>query len=464
MRNRNPFKICLELLLILVSFPTSVAMAQDLFDRQKRGPSSPEAIQIRESDRSLYTSVSPDLDLVPISESRRSSRVGANLEFDSDFACGNFNLRSNLEHLLSKEYRDDLLSTLLKSGETALTANALEFFCRMSPTACAVFKHHRANIGFALLASLDRCRAFDTVLQNDTMRAKASLTKDCMQRLVKENPDIPLDVAYEKCLNSDEIRNFTGEFVKEILLVEDISKYFELDSSRKADLEKVFGNTKVTSKGISGQPSLAEAAGALYDEARSKYVRVWTESFDLASRGQPISREILDRLAPLGARLSEDEFRKLAVLPDWKREILVRTLGSLFAYYDTLLKIADIESLLSELEAEAKSGVLKEKLARDRIRLAEERKRLALQFEGAKEIQKALLAADDIAESHAAIILHNKVKSLEQNIETERIKNEYGAPWGRKKAKADSSRPAPLSSASSVCCQGDGSFRGGVYK
>jgi hypothetical protein len=441
--------------------------AQDLFERKKKDSDS-TALEVRSGQEGLHARIAPDFDYQALDKDRGSSRTGGGVDFDYDFACGRFDLRSSLKNLLSREFRDEFVTDLLNAGEGYLASSALNLLCQSSPTLCNVFKHHRASANLLLGLGYDKCRAMEQVLQNDAQRTRARILKDCMERKLRENPNVPIDEAYEACLKSDEIRNFRGEFVKEINLVEDLSKYFQIEGQRKGDLEQIFGKARVSSKGVTDQASLVDAVGSMYTSTKRAYLDAWGQALRDVAAGRESAHGLYEQLSPEGVRLGPDDVRQINLLPDWKRDLLIRALASLFAYYETIRRIAAVESLLSELEASGKSGALKDKLAKDRERLREERERMKSEFEAARQVQQAIVAGRDEVEAHVATILQNKVGALQQQIETERIQKDFGTPWGEFKSRAEN-RPAPISGASKAkaaesCCSGQGNFNGGVYK
>jgi hypothetical protein len=436
---------------------------QDLFERKTQRSESP-TVEVRSGQDGLYARVAPDFDYQAFDKDRGSSRTGGGVDFDYDFACGRFDLRSSLKNLLSREFRDEFISDLLNAGEGYLAASGLNLLCQSSPTLCNVFKHHRASANLLLAVDYDKCRAMEQVLQNDTQRTRARILKECLERKLRENPNVPIDEAYEACLKSDEIRNFRGEYVKEINLVEDLSKYFQIDGDRKGDLEQIFGKARVSSKGVSDQASLVDAVGGMYNAAKRGYIEAWSQALRDIGAGREPAQDLCNRLAPEGARLGPDDVRHINLLPDWKRDLLVRALSSLFGYYETIHRVAAVESLLSELEASGKSGALKDKLAKDRDRLKEERERMKNEFEAARQVQQAIVAGKDEVEAHVATVLSNKVGALQQQIESERIQKEFGAPWGQFKDRPASKSDASKVKPSQPCCSGQGNFNGGVYK
>jgi len=436
---------------------------QDLFER-KTQRSDPSAVDVRSGQDGLYARVGPDFDYQALEKDRGSSRTGGGVDFDYDFACGRFDLRSSLKNLLSREFRDEFVSDLLNAGEGYLAASGLNLLCQSSPTLCNVFKHHRASANLLLGLDYDKCRAMEQVLQNDTQRTRARILKECLEQKLRENPNVPIDEAYQACLKSDEIRNFRGEFVKEINLVEDLSRYFQIEAGRKSDLEQIFGKASVSSKGVSDQASLVEAVGGMYNVTKRAYIDAWSQAFRDIAAGQESGQGLYDRLAPEGARLGPDDIRRINLLPDWKRDLLVRALSSVFAYYETIRRIAAVESLLSELEASGKSGALKDKLAKDRDRLKEERERMKNEFEAARQVQQAIVAGRNEVEAHVATVLSNKVGALQQHIESERIHKEFGAPWGQFKGRPASKSDPYKATSSQPCCSGQGDFNGGVYR
>jgi len=439
----------------------SRARGQDLFDRLRASKDEKQqTVKVQQERSGISARVAPDYDYEGLAKDRGSSAVGGRVSFDYDFSCGRFDVRSSLKNLLSQEFRDEFVQDLLNAGEGYLASNALNLLCQASPTLCNVFKHHRANANALLAINYDKCQAMEQVLQNDTQRARARILKDCMERMLKENPQISLDDAQRKCMRAQEFRNLRGEFVKELNLVEDLSKFFELDPETSKDVSSILGETRLTAQGK--EQTQAGSLGGYYTTRKQGYVSAWTSAFSRKAFSSGLSQDDLRALAPRAAAVTQEDVRILNLIPDWKRDLLVRVLAGAFALYDATIRARQIEELIARVQAAGASELVKDELEARRKKARDELASLREEYEGMRVMQQAILSARVESEAEVAKVIQGKVSLLSQSLQNEHVFDRFGTGWGKlKKAEAQGRSPAP-GSASKCCGQPEG-FRGGVY-
>jgi hypothetical protein len=440
---------------------SSIARGQDLFDRLRADKDEKQpAVQVQQERSGVSARVAPDYDYQGLAKDRGSSAVGSRVSFDYDFSCGRFDVRSSLKNLLSQEFRDEFVQDLLNAGEGYLASNALNLLCQASPTLCNVFKHHRANANALLAINYDKCQAMEQALQADTQRARARILKDCMERMLRENPEISLDEAQRKCLRSEEIRNLKGEFVKELNLVEDLSKFFELDPDASKDVSSILGETRLTSQGK--EQTRVGSLGGYYATRKSGYILAWSVAFSRKASSAGLSQDEFGALAPRAAQVTDEDVRTLNLIPDWKRDLLVRVLAGAFALYDATIRARQIEELIAQVQAAGASELVKAELEARRKRVREELNSLREEYEGMGVMHRAILSARVESEAEVARVIQGKVSLLSQSLENESVYDRFGSGWGKlKKPEAPGAKSA-LGPGSKCCGQPDG-FRGGVY-
>lgn|GEM_PF-5821127 len=327
----------------------SPALAQDLFERadadKKRRP---RASYETYSGRDRFDlRAGADLSKGLLGDERGASKINLDGFIESDFACGKFDLKANLQGLISREAGEDFVNSLLGAVESELMYNALMLLAEASPTAFQLFQHWRVSANALLGIQYDRCQAIETAIQDGMQGIRARAIKDCVEE--KRKLGYTMDQALKACESSDEIRGLTGDKVKELDLTEELRKAFKLSDVDFAHLEGLLSKMRLTPQGAKGEIK-SEPVIERYRELRKEYYDNWAAATDalVENPSAELDTELIAKLAPPGSPgVHLVEIRELAQVDVEKRRILVEQLANQAALLDLTIQVQTYERWLA---------------------------------------------------------------------------------------------------------------------
>jgi len=375
----------------MVLLPGS-AFAQDLF--QRSGSSSPVTTsEYRGRDR-LDLQLSADATKLVGAQDAGSSRFGVSGYIDYDFACGRFDIRSNLRQLLSKEAREDFLEDIVDGLLGQLVHNTLVLVCETSPTVCQALQHYRISANAMLGMQYDWCQAVESAVDdaNRDMRAKA--IKDCIEQ--KRSQGKTLDQAREECENPDKIRGLDGRLVREIDVLEEIRRAFNLPRVDQDILVQLLSSLRYSPRGGQGEIR-ATAALDRHRELVEQYRRAWDRAIQ---RGAPTDEELAALSPDRASRVTAIEVADIAALSQGRREVVVRSIASSAALFQLSLEIGKVVKLLDAARKHptADQGFVR-RLEKEREDLERQLAELARLHELQERHNRTLLDATSVAQA-----------------------------------------------------------------
>lgn len=315
--------------------------AQDLFERSGRdGSGAPlSAWEYRSRDR-LDLRLSADATRLVGAPDSGSSRLGVSGYIDYDFACGRFDVRTNLRHLLSKEAREDFLEDTVSALLGELAHNTLVLVCEASPTVCQALQHYRISANAMLGMQYDWCQAVESAVDDAARSTRAKAIKDCIEE--KRARGMSLDQAREACERPDKLRGLDGRFVTEIDVLEEIRRAFHLPAVEEDVLVELMGSLRYSPSGGRGEIR-ATAALDRHRKLVEQYRRSWARVLE---RGNPTAEELAALSPDPAGRVSALEVAEIAALSPGRREVVVRSIASSAALFQLSLEVGKAVKLL----------------------------------------------------------------------------------------------------------------------
>lgn len=383
-------------------------LAQDLLERsEKKGTYSYQAYSGRDRfDLSAGARI-------PTSGKAGSGRLGIDASIESDFACGKFDLKANLRSLVSKEAADDFANALVGAVEGELAYNALMLLAEASPTAFQLLQHFRVNANALLGINYDRCQAIEQAVSDGLKGIRARAIKDCVAE--KQRAGTPMDQALAECEKSDEIRSITGEKVKELDLLDEVRKAFDIPEVDFQNLEKLLSRIRIKPGGVTSGEVRSDAVLDEYESLERGYHEAWFAVTDRIAKDpkwvpdDEAAKKLIPG-APAAAGPLLTELRELARIPANRRKILLERIARQAALLELTKRVQDLERMLAALAQHPQAD---EAYVRRREQEAREiRRQLAHVIELARrqdEYNAALLAL-----SHAGRAY--QTKEVEENL------------------------------------------------
>lgn len=325
-------------ILLLAATPAS---AQDLFERFGRDGASGAVTtsEYRSRDR-LDLHLAADATKLAGPQTAGSSRLGVSGYLDYDFACGRFDVRSNLRQLLSKEAAEEFIGDAVDALLGQLVHNSLVLVCETSPTVCQALQHYRISANAMLGMQYDWCQAVESAVDDAAQGTRARAIKDCIEE--KRARGMSLDQARDACENPDKIRGLDGRMVREIDVIEEIRRAFGLPKVEEDILVKLLSSLRYTARGGEGEIR-ATAALDRHRELLEQYRRAWDRAIE---RGAPTEEELAALSPDRASRAAAVEVAEIAAMSPGRREVVVRSLVSSAALFQLSFEVGKVVKLL----------------------------------------------------------------------------------------------------------------------
>lgn len=327
------------------SWVASPAAGQDLFQRSGRDGASTAVTtsEYRSRDR-LDLQLTADATKLAGPQTAGASRLGVSGYIDYDFACGRFDIRSNLRQLLSKEAREDFLEDIVDGLLGELVHNTLVLICETSPTVCQALQHYRISANAMLGMQYDWCQSVESAVDDASRSTRAKAIKDCIEQ--KRAQGKTLDQAREECENPDKIRGLDGRMVTEIDVIEEIRRAFGLPQVEQDILVQLLSSLRYSARGGAGEIR-ATAAFDRHRQLVEQYRRAWDRAIQVAGqRGEPSEEELAALSPDRASRAAAVEVAEIAAMSPGRREVVVRSLVSSAALYQLSLEVGKVVKLL----------------------------------------------------------------------------------------------------------------------
>lgn len=326
---------------VFILWLASPALAQDLFERQRRDGTreSSGTSAYRSRDR-LDWQLSADATTLLGKQTSGSSSLGVSGYVDYDFACGRFDLKSNLQQLINKEAAEDFLGDALNALLGEMAHNSMVLICETSPTICQALQHYRISANAMLGMQYDWCSAIEAAVDDSNQSTRAKAIKDCIEK--KRAEGLTLDQAREACENPDKIRGLDGRFVSEIDILEELRRAFNLPKVDQDILSQLISSLRYSPKGGEGEIK-ANAALDRHQQLVDQFTKAWNRALERKA----LTEDDLAALSPDGAsRVSAIEVAEIAALSPGRRELVVRTIVSSAAIFQLTMELGKAIKLL----------------------------------------------------------------------------------------------------------------------
>lgn len=322
----------------------SLLAIQDLFRRQ-----DPERLELR---------------LPPVVD-RRTRQVGASASLDlGGFGCGNFDLAASFRSQFDRQIAEEFL----QAAKSDLASNALVLACQVSPTLCDAMKHYRLTASALLSIQDGQCRGVEEAAAGTSDRIRAKSVLSCLRE--RQQKGVPLDRALEECRKSDGVRDLEGRETRELHVLQELARFLKLDDDLRSLLTEIGQPIRLGGTSVSLDLNL-DGIGGVYAKRRAETEAKWREA--LACDRVPPA--LLDALAPAGT-IRESDVRALALLPEARREAVIRSLATAAAYFDLSRKLEELDRLIQAAETSPVSEEMAPLLRQEREWLRSEMRRL----------------------------------------------------------------------------------------
>jgi hypothetical protein len=307
----------------------------------------------------------------------------------------------------------EILKVLLEDPEKWLARNGLTLLCQASPTLCNVFKHIRANANAARESLQEALRSLEEKVPGFEIISRSEILRACAREAIDrgEHPGRAL----KACFSSDKLKSALGEWLNELDLGREISRWLGLDADQEKLVRDVLRPIRITAEGV----EYVDDPPPLQKRFRER-VRVWREAFS----------EGVDPKRVLEAGLAREDLARLKALPSWIRDRYVAT----FAYAVSRVEIerdaAEVDVWLERLDAAV--GAPEHVKAPARQLRAENRaavEQIRREAETARKLQEAVTAFRDDVDREIAARLDARMDALARRGDAERFARD-GRPWG----------------------------------
>lgn len=318
--------------------------AQDLFERYREADSK-KAVTVSEyrgRDR-LDLQLSADGTKF-VGQDRRTSKVGVSAYLDYDFACGRFDVRTNLQNLLAKEAREEFAKDAIEALLGEMVHNQLVLICESSPTVCQALQHYRISANAMLGMQNDWCQAIESAVDDANQSTRAKAIKDCIEQ--ERARGKTLDQAREACDNPDKIRGLDGKLVSQIDLLDELRRAFGLPHVEEDFLVQLISSLRYSPKGGEGEIKTSAALDR-HKQLVDVYGKAWNTAIKAAADHRELTPEELSALSPEKAsRVSSVEVVEIAALSPGRREVVLRSLVSSAAMFQLALEVGAVVKFL----------------------------------------------------------------------------------------------------------------------
>ena len=334
-----------SLILAAALLSVNPASAQDLFQRHDRqGEGSPITTTEYRGRERLDLQLSADATKVAGGRDAGSSRLGVSGYVDYDFACGRFDVKTNLKHLLSKEFREEFFKESVDALLGELVHNTLVLVCEVSPTVCQALQHYRISANSILGMQYNWCEAVESAVDDANRETLAKAVKDCIEQ--KRAQGKSLDQAREECQNPDKIRGLDGRLVNEIDVLEEIRRAFNLPAVEQDVLVRLISSLRYSPRGGAGEIR-PTAALDRHHQLVEQYKAAWNRAIQAAAQRRDLTEEELAAISPdKTSRIAPIEVSEIAALSPGRREVVVRSIVSSATIFQLSLEIGKAVKLL----------------------------------------------------------------------------------------------------------------------
>jgi hypothetical protein len=366
-----------------------LAACQDLFQRSNEGP-----VQSRVGPDRLDLRVGPAVDR---SSGLAPGRIGLDINFIPDLACGQFDLTASFQSVMGKNMREELLGDVVKVAQKQLVNSAMVLACQMSPTVCDAMKHYRVTAQEYMNMQLDQCRSIEQIGGgggNQKLRAEA--LKQCLEQ--KQALGLTLDEAMRLCQGATEVRGLRGQKTEHIDLVKEVAEALGLKGEPRELLSKYLNGLTLGAQKLGGDVRV-RATDERYEKHRADTVRALSDALAAAEKG-PVPQKRLDAIAPAGTPpMTNDELQRMLALDPVDRAIVVSMLASASSLARVAREAGDVQAALATARSMNASPAVLEALDKESRRLEDEVRRLRESFEMEQIVAQARLRADAAATS-----------------------------------------------------------------
>ncbi len=438
MTTSRPALFAGALVLAATAWPPET-QAQDLFDRARAQAANSQkagSAQVYRNPDRMDLRLGATFPTGTVVRDQGYGRLGFEGVFESDFACGKFDVKANLKSLVSKEARDEFLEALLGAVESELMYNALVLACETSPTACQAFQHSRVNANALLGIGYDRCAAIEAGIQDGLQAARAQSIKDCLNR--KADQRIPLDEAQRACEKANDVSGLLGGRVAEFNLGQELVRAFKLEGVDARHAETLLSKLRYTPQGVKGEVQ-ADAVLQEYAKIEKEIARAWLQATETAARNPnaQLDPEGEKAIAPTwtSGPLRIGLERIAALRPDVRR-LRIELLSARAAAVEMTLRVQKLERYLAGAEILPQtSDERKKEIARERgllrLQLGHMDEIVARKEAYNKDLLDALLHGEGTEHGQAAAQL-GRGRSEDMDA---RMRREAAAPWGSKRGR-----------------------------
>lgn len=324
-------------------------LAQDLFERQ-----DPDRFEMR---------------LAPCVEfpKRPSTGASATLEFGGQFGCSGFDLRASFRSQFDRQIGEEFLQAI----ESDLASNALVLACQASPTICDAIKHYRLTASQFLQLQNDQCQGFEDALNGMPQKIRARAVLACIEE--KKAQGWPLDRALEACQKAESMRDLSGRETKEVDVLQELTRFLKLDGELEKLLKAIGQPVKFGTGAASAVLNLL-GIEKVFEEALAEFEKSWQEAIRKSGK---VSADELQRLTPTGApRVRATDVIAVSLLPEPRREAVVKSLASTAAYLQLASRLEELEMMIRAAEGSPASEELAPLLRQQREWVRAELQRL----------------------------------------------------------------------------------------
>jgi len=326
--------------------------------------------------------------------------VGLSAQADLRMICGQYDLKSSLQHLLGREAREEFLEGILGTLVQELIGSGMELLCQAEPTLCTLLQNHTISANMKVGYYKDLCQAIESAVEDGAKKNYANTVDQCLKE--KRDQGMSIDQAMEICQKKrTQLTGFRGEFLGELDLGKELHGLFEtmgLSPRAQKLAQSLSDQTKLAPNSVDAQldPNIVPR---LYDEAQADYAQRLKDYLAQIASRQHVASIDLRALVPAGAPpLAEDELRDTALLSPREQAPVVASLSSAWAFFELGETIRELERALEVLKGAPTVDEANRKLLEDRlVRLRNEKARLAERFRDQAMVMQAMGGAKAVA-------------------------------------------------------------------
>lgn len=280
--------------------------------------------------------------------------------------CSGFNFASSFNSV----FNEQALTDYMKNVSSAAIASAPNLLLQMlSPSLYDFIKNLSMLTQERLKMRYQQCEDIEAAVGGPLDKLRKKSEKECMD--VKQKEGVDIDTATKFCKGQQDpfgfLKDADGKTIGsggKINIIEDLLKKANIPKEKWELILKKTGDTEIGKNNVTEKPPKDEIT-QINQNNRQEVYDILISLIEIYRKDGIVSKEELEKLEEKGINITEQEIKKIALLPMGKRYIAIGKLASDLAFTKTIREYEDIlqtlrVAILQQLDVdETQKDVLK---------------------------------------------------------------------------------------------------------